>query len=72
MQARRGRENGWWRGVEMEAWTVNARGPVQLLVKAPDDLRSAERRVGKECSSRGSPYDEKESTTILATALVLL
>lgn len=45
MQAQRGREggreNGWRRGVEMEAWTVNARGPVQLLVKAPDDLCAA-------------------------------
>src|SRR2546430_17488985 len=37
------------------AGTVEAAGPQATLFKAGDEVRSEERRVGKECRSRWSP-----------------
>ena len=43
----------------MLAWQLKANGQ-RVIVVASDNIRSEERRVGKECRSRWSPYHEKK------------
>ena len=54
------REAGWWRGPERVDWSGTLRTWYETLQLRDDQVRSEERRVGKECSkqcrSRWSPY----------------
>src|SRR3712207_373995 len=43
-------------GVVVDGYTLNGRSPGPELRVRQGDLRSEERRVGKECRSRWSPY----------------